>query len=236
MFVCWFWPDVHLSDPGPEARRVLLWSSSELPLQELRLPERVRLRNGEVVVSASVTGNSTDPGSAVETASTAGEALAVGARPSVGARGRMRVERAGIVCSSLCALHCVLPLVVTATALVSSVQQHGGEHAHHGQHAAHGGGLQLALMGTSVVVSGLVLGRSYLREHRDVRPLAAFGLALVLLALGWAARPPDALLAMMATAVGLLALVGAQVVNVVLRRRGRSCAPRSDASGCCGSG
>lgn len=201
----------------------------ELPVQELQLPRLVRMWNGEVRNSRTVIAD--QPQSVVDTASTISQALVVdrvGAKPT---RPGMQLDRAGILWTSLCVLHCGAPLVITGAALVSGARQH----AHHG-HADHGGAVSLVLTSTSALVAGGLLGRSYVREHRDARPLIVFALAVALLAVGWFMRA-DVLLAMGATTFGLLVLVAAQVINiVVLRRRGRTCGTRPDGVHCCGSG
>jgi hypothetical protein len=180
-----------------------------------------------------MTSNNSDHGSETVASTASGKegALAVlvdgetvGGKPS---RAASHLDGMAIVWSSLCALHCTLPLVLTGTALLSSTQHDHGHHDH--------GGLQLALAGVSVAVAGVLLGRSYVLQHRDSRPLWILAAAVSLLALGrflpWSTESA----AMASTSAGFLALVAAQVVNVLLLRRGRGTAccvrPRSAEKG-----
>ncbi len=132
-------------------------------------------------------------------------------KPSRLASGHL--DRMGIAWSSLCALHCTVPLVVTGAALVGSSH----EHAHHD----HGNNVQLALAVASVAVAGVLLGRSYVLQHRDSRPLWILAVAVALFALGHFLPWSTASSAMASTSAGFLALVAAQVANVILLRRSR---------------
>jgi len=185
---------------------MLLRSAHELPVQELRMPGRMRLREGEVTrnMCACNSVRKTTP-------SATGDRSPVAASPAT-----CRLERVGVAWSSLCAIHCTVPLVVAAVPLVT------GAHAHAHTHDAHAS-IQVPLVIASVLVAGVLLGRSYVRRHRDWRPLALLGVGAVVLALGhlvpWTTMPT----AMAVTTTGFAAVLVAQLANIVLVRRTSTC-------------
>jgi hypothetical protein len=127
-----------------------------------------------------------------------------------------RLERVGIVWSSLCALHCAVPLVVTGAVLVT------GAHAHEHAHDSHAS-IQVSLAIASVIVAGLLIGRSYVLRHRNWRPLALLGVGAVGLGLGQLVPWTTAATAMVVTTAGFAAVLVAQLTNVVLVRRTSTC-------------
>lgn len=129
-----------------------------------------------------------------------------------------RLDRAGIVWSALCTLHCAAPLAIAGAAFIAGTAHAHGSHAH-GMHS----GAPLVLVVTSVVFAGLLLGRSYFSKHRDWRPLGMFGVAATVLGLAafnpWGSEATG----MIASAAGFAGLVVAQLVNLALVRRSRGC-------------
>ena len=140
---------------------------------------------------------------------------------STAERRSSHLERFGVMWSSLSVLHCGVPLLATAVPLVTGAHAH--EHAGH----RHEGSLQLPLVLGSVLVAALVVGRSYFARHRDWRPLALLALGVAVLGAGQISTPTAPAAAMAATAAGLVAILAAQITNVLLlRRAGACCAPQ----------
>jgi hypothetical protein len=124
------------------------------------------------------------------------------ALPAAGVR---RLDRAGIVASSLCAVHCAL--VALLPALPSTVL---------GFVARGSTELVLILIAMSVGVAAMVVG--FVRIHRDVRPLLllAGGIALMVTR---GALPADSGLETPCSIAGATALVAAHFLNVRATRR-----------------
>jgi hypothetical protein len=129
-----------------------------------------------------------------------------------------RLDRAGIVWSVLCAFHCGLPLALSVAALLGGV---GYEHGHGHAHQMHDGGssAQLVLTLATAVFAGLLLGWSYLRGHRDWRPLGLFAVAVIAFGAGAVIHWRSDAIAMSLTTFGFVGLVAAQLVNATLVRR-----------------
>jgi hypothetical protein len=195
---------------------MLLRSAHELPVQELRMPGRLRLREGEVTSSMCAC----DP-IRKTTPSATGEAAPV----AVGAP-TCRLERVGIVWSSLCAIHCTVPLVVAGVALAT------GAHAHQHTHDGHAT-IQVPLVIASVLLAGVLLFRSYVLRHRNWRPLALLGVGAVVLALGHLISWTTAATAMAVTTTGFAAVLVSQLANIVLVRRTSTCCVKGT---CCLTG
>lgn len=225
MFVCSLGRQLHLLDSAAEARRVLLWPKGKLPMRDLRMPWFLWLHEGQVsqLSAQSIMSCTTRQGSVREKDTTANDIpLAVGAPATSGPRWRRsmggRLDRAGIVWSVLCAFHCGLPLALSSAALLSGVRY---EHGHGHAHQTHEGGspAQLVLTLATIVFAGLLLGRSYLRGHRDWRPLGLFALAVTAFGTGAAFHWRSDAIAMSFTVLGFVGLVAAQLVNATLGRR-----------------
>lgn len=224
MFVCSLGCQLHLPDSAAEARRVLLWPKGKLPMRDLRMPWFLWLHEGQVsqLSAQSIMSCTTRQGSVQQKETTANDMpLAVGAATSEPRWRRWmggRLDRAGIVWSVLCAFHCGLPLALSSAALLSGV---GYEHGHGHAHQTHegGSGAQLVLTLATTAFAGLLLGRSYLRGHRDWRPLGLFAVAVIAFGTGAVVQWQSAATAMSFTVLGFVGLVAAQLVNATLVRR-----------------
>lgn len=140
-----------------------------------------------------------------------------GGAGSAAERRSSHLERIGVLWSSLSVLHCGVPLLATALPLVTGAHAH--EHAGH----RHEGSLQLPLVLGSVLIAALVVGRSYFARHRDWRPLALLALGVAVLGAGQFSTSTAPGAAMAATAAGLVAILAAQITNVLLLRRAGAC-------------
>ena len=116
----------------------------------------------------------------------------------------------------------------TNAVIVSALapDEHGHDHDHHhGHDHDHGSGslVELALAITSVAVAGVVLVRSYVRKHRDWRPLGLLTVSVAALVVSgftmWRSQTAE----MSVTAAGFAGLVAAQLVNMALVRRRNPC-------------
>ncbi|MBX3131236.1 MAG: MerC domain-containing protein [Polyangiaceae bacterium] len=119
-----------------------------------------------------------------------------------------RVDRLGIVVSSLCAAHCALGAVLSTAAVA------GGFLADER--------FELLFVGVAVLIAVIALGAGY-REHRAAPPLWIGAGGLLLLAS--ARLVHDLELAEVALSVaGAGTLVAAHVVNLRSLRRAKACA------------
>jgi hypothetical protein len=130
--------------------------------------------------------------------------------------GASRLDRIGIVASTLCAIHCAgSALLVGASALVGFLRDERTE---------------LGFVGASLAVAGSSLLPGFFR-HRARAPLALFGPAAALLAaarlLEWEGFVESAL-----SLSGAAILVGAHVANLRACRRASRCSCSRSPEGC----
>lgn len=85
---------------------------------------------------------------------------------------KSRLEKAGVWLSVLCAVHCVsMPLLVALLPLLGSEMLHNPV-------------LELSLIGTTVAIAGFIIGKDYLRVHRNLLPVGLLAVGVLAKLLG----------------------------------------------------